>query len=60
MDTIIIPTDEQIRDRIGSCEIELRALRRLLRVAQHARDAETARLLRQLYVTPPAKEAERD
>jgi hypothetical protein len=43
MERITIPTPDEIRQRITDCERELKALRRLLRMALHALDAAEAR-----------------
>jgi hypothetical protein len=43
MDTITIPAPDQIRQRIASCEEELRSLRRLLRLSLTAKQADDAR-----------------
>jgi hypothetical protein len=44
--TAAMPTPEQSQQRIADCEIELRSLWRLLRIAQSMRDAEQARARR--------------
>jgi hypothetical protein len=46
MDTIILPPPDELRRRIDACELELKALRRLLRISQDAHDAEDARRAR--------------
>jgi hypothetical protein len=60
MNSITIPHPDEIRSRIASCEAELRALKKLLRVAQLADDAEDARQRREAAAsaTPPGKGAD--
>jgi hypothetical protein len=49
MDTknLVVPTPDEIVARIAACEQELKSLRRLLRLAQHLRDAHEARQRRE-------------
>jgi hypothetical protein len=47
MEMIVLPPPEQIDKRIAACELELKALRRLRRMAHAARVAEQARLVRE-------------
>jgi hypothetical protein len=41
--TLVIPSPDQLRERIAQCELELRALRRLLRMSVSAAVALEAR-----------------
>jgi hypothetical protein len=43
MEMIPVPQPEVIQQRIADCELELRSLRRLLRMALALQDAEEAR-----------------
>jgi hypothetical protein len=43
METITIPEPDQLRRRITDCELELKSLRRLLRMSQAMQDAQQAR-----------------
>jgi hypothetical protein len=47
MDQLTIPTPEQLDQRITECELELKALRHLRRMAQAAHVAEQARRARE-------------
>lgn len=53
MDTIILPPPDDIRERIASCEAELKSLRRLLRASQDAHDARDARRRRERPAPSP-------
>jgi hypothetical protein len=54
MDTLSLPHPDEIRRRIASCEGELKALRKLLRAAQDAHDADDFRRQRAADRTTPA------
>jgi hypothetical protein len=43
METLTLPPPDEIQERITACEIELKSLRRLLRMSRAMRDAEAAR-----------------
>jgi hypothetical protein len=43
MENVMLPSPEQIDERIADCELELKSLRRLRRMSQAARDAAQAR-----------------
>jgi hypothetical protein len=43
METITLPPPHELRQRIGDCEAELKALRWLLRMSRAAQDAKEAR-----------------
>jgi hypothetical protein len=45
MDTtpLIVPSVDEIAQRIEDCELELKSLKRLLTIAQYTRDANNAR-----------------
>jgi hypothetical protein len=58
MDTLLtVPPPDQLRQRIASCERELKALRRLLRIAKNVSVAEEARQAR-IADSRPARTAE--
>jgi hypothetical protein len=54
MESTTVPPPEELLQRINDCEIELKSLRRLLRVSQSLRDANEARQRR----TSPARQLE--
>jgi hypothetical protein len=57
MKTFVVPSPDDILRRIDSCEAELKALRKLLRLADAAQQAEDARRQRE---DPPTAEGQRD
>jgi hypothetical protein len=52
MNTLALPSPDELRERIEACEQELRALKRLLRMAQYATDAEAAARRREGSTAP--------
>jgi hypothetical protein len=57
MRTLTVPTPDELQRRIESCEAELKALRRLQRLADAAQQAENARRQRE---DPPTAEGRSD
>jgi hypothetical protein len=57
MESITVPTPENIQDRIAACENELRSLRKLLRLSRAAQAAEDARRRQRLAVPQEVADA---
>jgi hypothetical protein len=43
VNNITLPQPDELRERIAACEVELKSLRRLLRMSRAMQDAEAAR-----------------
>jgi hypothetical protein len=56
MEPITLPQPEQLRQRIADCELELRSLRRLLRMSIAADDANQARRRREDKIAQSGEE----